>query len=323
MSSETYYDDFLYPILYREGNIFEFFDKIFDFLYRRTDFFKFKDESSTLGLADGEAEKIVRTVFCKYMEKAVAEHRSQIISDVEPVPLDFVAEETVVTTSNPECDAVPLTPSIEECVDSKKAEIPVRREEDETDPKVPIMDPDSYNGACYDDYSWAQTIRDADIHIKVPANVTSGKQVRVNIQHAHVKVELMKNNEWSTLKEGDLSWRINVEESTWTLVPGEEIHICLQKIQERWWDSFFIGEPKINLRAIDPSIPYEDLDQESQAKIEELMYNEHLKRLGKPTIQQSKIQNILKDAWDRDGSPFKGQPFDPSVLDASSANGSI
>ncbi|CAL1272869.1 unnamed protein product [Larinioides sclopetarius] len=126
------------------------------------------------------------------------------------------------------------------------------------------MDPDSYNGACYEGYSWAQTIRDTDIHIK----------------------------------------------------------ICLQKIRERWWDSFFIGEPKINLRAIDPSIPYEDLDQESQAKIKELMYNEHLKRLGKPTIQQSKIQDMLKDAWDRDGSPFKGQPFDPSAVDLSAVNGS-
>ncbi|GBN16361.1 NudC domain-containing protein 3, partial [Araneus ventricosus] len=288
-----------------------------------TDFFKFKDESSTVGLADGEAEKIVRTVFCKYMEKAVAEHRSQVIPDVEPVPLDFVAEETVVTTSNPACDAVPSVVSEEKSFGTKKKEASARREEDKTDPKVSLMDPDSYNGACYEGYSWAQTIRDTDIHIKVPAYVTSGKQVRVTIQHTHIKVELLKDDEWSILKEGDLSCRINLEESTWTLVPGEEIHMCLQKMQERWWDSFFLGEPKINLRAIDPSIPYEDLDRESQAKIQELMYNEHLKRLGKPTIQQSKIQDILKDAWDRDGSPFKGQPFDPSVVDMSTANGSI
>ncbi|GIY29052.1 nudC domain-containing protein 3 [Caerostris extrusa] len=177
------------------------------------------------------------------------------------------------------------------------------------------MDPDCYNGANYEDYSWAQTIRDTDIHIKVPSNITSGKQVRVNTQQTRVQVEIIKENKWCILKEGNLSWKVNVEESTWTLVPGEEIHICLQKMQERWWDSFFVGEPKINLKAIDPSIPYEDLDPESQAKIEELMYNEHLKRLGKPTIQQSKFHNILKDAWDREGSPFKGQPFDPSLID--------
>ncbi|CAL1272868.1 unnamed protein product [Larinioides sclopetarius] len=256
------------------------------------------------------------------MEKAIAEHRSQAVPEIEQVPLDFVVEETVVTTSNPARDADTSLVSEEESIDTKKKEANPRREEDKTDTKVSLMDPDSYNGACYEGYSWAQTIRDTDIHIKVPTHVTSAKHVQVTIQHTHIKVELLKDNEWSILKEGDLSCRINVEESTWTLVPGEEIHICLQKIRERWWDSFFIGEPKINLRAIDPSIPYEDLDQESQAKIKELMYNEHLKRLGKPTIQQSKIQDMLKDAWDRDGSPFKGQPFDPSAVDLSAVNGS-
>ncbi|GFT69547.1 nudC domain-containing protein 3 [Nephila pilipes] len=315
MSTENNFDDLLYPILCGEGNIFGFFDKIFEFLYRRTDFFKFKTkESPELGLSDGEAEKIVKSVFCKYMEKAVSEWRSQTILDTDPVSLDYVAEETVVTTES-DSEKISSSSPEENSVESLENKIPSKREEDQSDPKVPMMDPDSYNGASYDDFSWSQTIGDLDIHIKVPCEVTSGKQVHVDIQHTHIRVELVKDDKLYVLKEGDLTWKINVEESAWTLIPGEEINICLHKMKERWWDSCFVDGPKINLKAIDPSIPFEDLDQESQAKIEELMYNEHLKRLGKPTIQQTKLHNILKDAWDRDGSPFKGQPFDPSVVD--------
>ena len=60
------------------------------------------------------------------------------------------------------------------------------------------------------------------------------------------------------------------------------IKVNLEKVQERWWEAVLIDEPKISVRKIDPSRPITDLDDEAQAKIEELMYNEHQKRLGLP-----------------------------------------
>lgn len=30
-----------------------------------------------------------------------------------------------------------------------------------------------------------------------------------------------------------------------------------------------------------------------------------------------KVHDILRQAWDAEGSPFKGQPFDPSVVNVS------
>ena len=53
-------------------------------------------------------------------------------------------------------------------------------------------------------------------------------------------------------------------------------------MQERWWESVLVDEPKISVRKIDASRPITDLDDEAQAKIEELMYNEQQKRLGLP-----------------------------------------
>lgn len=58
--------------------------------------------------------------------------------------------------------------------------------------------------------------------------------------------------------------------------------INLEKVQERWWEAVLENEPKINVRQIDASRPYTDLDEESQAKISEMMYNEQQKRLGLP-----------------------------------------
>jgi len=34
-------------------------------------------------------------------------------------------------------------------------------------------------------------------------------------------------------------------------------------------------------------------------------------------VAVQKVHDILRDAWDAEGSPFKGQPFDPSVVNIS------
>ncbi len=43
-----------------------------------------------------------------------------------------------------------------------------------------------------------------------------------------------------------------------------------------------VSEPKISVQKIDPSRPMTDLEDEAQAKIEEMMYNERQKQLGLP-----------------------------------------
>lgn len=36
-------------------------------------------------------------------------------------------------------------------------------------------------------------------------------------------------------------------------------------------------------------------------------------------IYLQKLQNVLKEAWDAEGSPFKGQPFDPTLVNVQNA----
>lgn len=176
--------------------------------------------------------------------------------------------------------------------------------------------PESYNGAMRDNYCWSQSICDLDVRVKVGPEVTSRNQVKVTIGADHLKVELLDlaTKEWSTPVDDALHNRVKLDESIWTLVPGDHVLVNLEKAQELWWDRLLESEDPINVQAIDPTKPFEDLDPEAQAKIQELTYNQMLKRAGIKTPKEEKMESLLRDAWDKEGSPFKGQPFDPSVI---------
>ena len=62
--------------------------------------------------------------------------------------------------------------------------------------------------------------------------------------------------------------------------------INFEKKEERWWDAVLVTEPKISVRKIDASRPITDLDEEAQAKIEEMMYNDRQKKMGLPTSKE-------------------------------------
>ena len=76
----------------------------------------------------------------------------------------------------------------------------------------------------------------------------------------------------------------------------------------------FSDEPEIELKSIDCSRPLEDLDDESLATVNKLKFDQMQKEMGKPTSDQLQVMDQLKSGWNAEGSPFKGQPFDPSVL---------
>ena len=118
--------------------------------------------------------------------------------------------------------------------------------------------PESYNGAERDLYSWTQTITDLDVRVKVsdsssrllsadlrlqiPPHIKKGKEVKVNIGKQHIKVELVESTGLKTLIDSDLPWPIRAEESTWSLVPGEHIHVG-----DRW---LFFGGGSNDLRLV-------------------------------------------------------------------------
>ena len=62
-------------------------------------------------------------------------------------------------------------------------------------------------------------------------------------------------------------------------------------------------------------------DDETQGAIRKIMFDQHQKRLGKATSDELKNEDMLRKAWDAEGSPFKGQPFDPGLVSFSGGAG--
>lgn len=178
--------------------------------------------------------------------------------------------------------------------------------------------PESYNGARRDRYAWSQTIGELDVRVFVGRDVLKGNQVQVIFSRHHLVVRAKTSDGgWTALVDGELPFDINRENSIWTLVPREHVHVrvlllsdsCLRrrlmldlsvdasvfsaltqiqlaKMQERWWDRLFVNEPAIDTHAIDCSRPMEELQPDAQATCERLLFDERQKQLGLPTSQQ-------------------------------------
>lgn len=333
-SSIEQYDNVLLGILQKEGKIGPFLEAIFNFLYRRTDFYRILQEpNGKMGFPEGAAEKYVLQAFKKYQQYAMQDEekrqkqlRENINTSENSVP--DVANIVEVESENDQ-------PATERSSDGKegdnvddrktsadpKYEQPITCQKKATDTRSTS---EGYNGAILDNYSWSQSVNDIDVHVKVPEYVVKAKFVRVHLENSSLRVDIRcDSGQWKTVLGGELMWKINKEQSMWTLVPGEHVHVNFEKLEERWWDALLVDEPKIDMQAIEPIKNMDDLPEDEKAKIDELLFNERQKLLNKPTIEQMKIQNILKEAWDIEGSPFKGQPFDPSIVNITGTTDSL
>nr|KAG5710222.1 hypothetical protein BaRGS_006741 [Batillaria attramentaria] len=85
--------------------------------------------------------------------------------------------------------------------------------------------PESYNGAVRENYSWSQSITDTDVRVTVPKSVVKGKDVQVDISKKRLCVRYRgPDGEWQEGVSGELSWEIRADESMWTLSPGQHVH---------------------------------------------------------------------------------------------------
>jgi len=57
--------------------------------------------------------------------------------------------------------------------------------------------------------------------------------------------------------------------------------------------------------------------------VQKLMFDQQQKRQGKPSSDELNTEEILKKAWNAEGSPFAGQEFDRSKIDLSNGAGTF
>jgi len=190
-----------------------------------------------------------------------------------------------------------------------------------------------YNGCVTKQYTWEQTINDVTISVKVPKG-TKARDIVCVIGKGKLSLKLKGaaeplldksypcdkrngNNIWEKVRTDESYWNVSDDKS------GEHtiVAIYLEKERETWWKSALDGEDEIDTTQVDSTRSMYDYDDETQGAIRKIMFDEDQKRKGLPSSDDLKNQDLLRKAWDAEGSPFKGTPFDPLAINFNNGGG--
>uniref|UniRef100_A0A8D0HVJ2 NudC domain-containing protein 3 n=1 Tax=Sphenodon punctatus TaxID=8508 RepID=A0A8D0HVJ2_SPHPU len=344
------YDQALLGILQHVGNVQEFLGVLFGFLYRKTDFYRLLlQPRDRLGFPPGVARGMVLTTFKKFEhlahqdderrqreleenlrkreeeEEAAAEKNKvpaaaqeiEVISTAEnvPAPDDGVSRPQEPVATEEMAEAAPTSAAAEKPVAPAPVEpqppaLPKKQEQFQTNP-------DSYNGAVRENYTWSQDYSDLEIKVPVPKHILKGRQVSVDIGSSSIRVALQEGSGQRVLMEGTFTHKVNTEGTLWSLEPGKCISINLTKVGEYWWNAVLEGEEPIDIDKINKERSMATVDEEEHAVLDRLTFDYHQKLQGKPQSHELKVHEMLKKGWDAEGSPFRGQRFDPSMFNIS------
>ncbi|EHS63564.1 hypothetical protein PGTUg99_028530 [Puccinia graminis f. sp. tritici] len=141
-------------------------------------------------------------------------------------------------------------------------------------------------------FTWKQSLQDVTLNIPVPPG-TKARDLVVEIKKTKLKVGL-KGKE--PIMDGTLCKEIKQEESTWTLDDNKEINLHLEKInQMSWWENVLTHHPKIDTTKITPeNSKLSELDGETRAMVEKMMFDNQQKQMGKPTSDEQKKLEMLE-----------------------------
>lgn len=313
----TKYDEVFTSILENEKSILGFLSAIFNFLARRTDFYYVHDGTHTeMGFPPGVAEELVIKVLRKCDPKNWKLDEDNQTDINNEIMCSTVAQEVEVVSQEDE-EEVETVKDISKPMERINLNEDTNIEErsifpEDYEPPVIITqkNSESYNGAIREKYSWSQTIMDLDVTIKLPPDIKSSKDLKVTINPGDVCVA--RSNGDIIIKD-TLPFKIKTIESFWS-ISENRLLMHLEKLKERWWNKFLNGEEEIDLSKIDCSRPLDELPEDSIAKVRELQWNQEQKLKGLPTSDEIRNIEILKKAWNAEGSPFKGKEFDPNIL---------
>ncbi|XP_037006167.1 nudC domain-containing protein 3 isoform X3 [Artibeus jamaicensis] len=338
------YDQALLGILQHVGNVQDFLRVLFGFLYRKTDFYRLlRHPSDRMGFPPGAAQALVLQVFQTFDRMArqddekrrkeleakmrreeeavaaavVAEAAEQ---ELVPAPLqevevnsttDVAADVSVEPPGQPDAvqgaalgsqeDAEPPGSNMGAAQALREPPAPPKRQEQFQ------RNPDSYNGAVRENYTWSQDYTDLELKVPVPAHVLKGRQVSVSLSSSSIRVAVLEGQGERVLMEGKFTHKVNTESSLWSLEPGKCVLVSLNKVGEYWWSAVLEGEEQIDIEQINKERSMATVDEEEHAVLDRLTFDYRQKLQGKPQSHELKVHEMLKKGWDAEGSPFRGQ----------------
>jgi hypothetical protein len=313
MSDNKYMDDERFDGLYLNvahttKGIEPLLDTVFSFLRRKTDFF-----SGPPGSNDGGEAAIAKVhavlqkhanLYTKNKKKASNATKPKTMKAESKVGVSKQAPEVIEMGKGGDFDVSVL--ATEGKKDSSKADkalsSPSLQDEKLKPTKEVMTDPDDEkrgpppvgNGGSVDGkYTWTQLLAEVNLTIAVPEN-TRGRDLNISIAKKHLKVGLRAQpGRW--IIDAPLVKPVIIDDSFWTVEDGNRLVINLQKLnQMEWWDGVCEGDPKIDVRAIQPeSSSLGDLDGDTRKTVEKMMYDQRQKAMGLPSSEEEQKLSML------------------------------
>ncbi|KAL8049468.1 hypothetical protein ABFX02_06G022400 [Erythranthe guttata] len=247
------------------SNPLGFLEKVFEFVAKESDLFK----SDSL-VSD------VTAVLRMVKDKVAAVEKKKVIDRVVPPPpsppLQLASKEVVE----------------EDVVMEDNAEIQSKDEDEKNGRRAP----NTGNGLDMDNYSWGQSLQEVNISVPVPPG-TKSRFIVCEIKKNHIKVGLKGQ---PPVLDGELFNTVKVDGCFWSLEDQKSISIMLTKQNQMdWWKFLVKGEPEIDTQKVEPeSSKLSDLDPETRASIEKMMFDQRQKQMGLPTSDEMQKQDLLK-----------------------------
>jgi len=271
------------------GDLRKLLYAFFSFLHRRTDFYCVPHDEDAkghrLGFNEGDAEKLLLAAFRQFPLRKMPKQKGPRADPPgqasnaasSSAKADDVQQEGKETKSTAEKDAKKeiADKDIRKAVSEDPMESTRFTDEGK---QVPVG-----NGGATENFRWTQTIEEVTL-LAAPPDGTRGKDLAVSIKRNAVSVKMKKavdgEDEPRTILEGNLTDKIQPDESTWS-IEGGAMMLVLQKARKTWWESALEGDPKIDTTLVDSRRRIDEYDGSTQGAIRRILFDQRQERLGK------------------------------------------
>ena len=272
------YDEVLLGIASEHKSIESLLGTFLSFFERKTDFFDvMESKSSTRGFPEGVAERLLLNTFKR--QQAIHQERS------EPFPPVSAVSQSKVESS--------VAPFVDSTIPAIRSEV--------------VSKP--FNGGVTDRYVWSQTLSELTLEIPL-GNGVSPQDLNVSLKSDGFSLSVKEE----ILVSGEFPHRISVPESMWNVDKATgRMFVFMEKTQNRWWSSMFVGDSEIDTSKVHSSKRLDEMDESTQASVRKIIFDQAQKAKGLPSSDEIKMQEILKKAWDAPNSPFAGSPYNENT----------
>jgi len=279
MSSGPQFDDLYIQIASRVKGIDELLDSFMGFLHRKTDFFVEVpvNRKSKSGFPKGIAESMILKSFKKFPMRLPSEDDMKALEKpalLKPSALSAKPAVEVLTDASSSAKNSTVSQNSKSVAVSKESNIPRLTEDGK---QIPVG-----NGGFSDNYYWTQTLKDLSVFIDV-APGTKSKDIQCTIAPNKLSLQIRSNEGLRSVIVGDFEYAVRVDESMWTINTSadsntgakySQILITLDKIQHTWWKHVIKGHGEIDTSKVDSSQNIGDYDEQTQATIRKLMFEQ-------------------------------------------------